>query len=514
MVATSYLIQNATVLPFTPQEDGSLDLQPRQVDVLVEGDRITRVAPNLEPPTAQTHVIDATNQLLIPGFVNAHAHSVEILEKGRYESMPLELWMLYTYPPLQQQHLTPRLCYLRTMLGALEQVKSGATTIQDDLIEMPYITPEIFAAVAQAYLDLGLRASLTHHAINLPLHQTIPFLGDFLPADLRQELETLEGLSEQDWISLFKDLYETWHQRDGLLTLALAPSAPQRVTPHLMRQIADLSADFNLPIHTHMLETRTQAVTGPVFYGEGESVVSYAKTHGILTHRTAIAHGIWLTNRDIELIAEAGATVIHNVVSNHRLCSGIAPIRQLMDAGVTIALGSDGMSSNDSFNMFDVIKAAGLTHSVTQPDYSRYPKARDVLTWATQGGARSALLQEDIGAIAPGKKADVVLYDLTTTSFTPQADLPIHLVYAERGQSIRKVFVNGQLVVDQGQVVTVNEADVLAELRSLLPEYEAYRAERVRQAERLVPAMEATYQKAMATPFPVNRFSQLDRDFV
>jgi cytosine/adenosine deaminase-related metal-dependent hydrolase len=507
MTSTSYLIKNATVLPFTLQ-NGHLDLQPIQSDVLIEGDRITQVGADLTPPPGAT-VIDARDQLLVPGFVNAHAHSTEILEKGRYEALPLEAWMLYTYPPLQAHHLSPRLCYLRTLLGGLELIKSGATTIQDDLIELPFVTPEIFAAVAQAYLDLGLRVSLTLHAINLPLHETIPFLADYLTPDLRHALESLEGLSDSAWVTLFKDLYETWQDRNGLISLALAPSAPQRVTPDLMHTIAELSDQFNVPIHTHMLETRTQAVTGPVFYGEGESVVSYAKQHGILTHRTAIAHGIWLTDRDIELIADAGATVVHNVVSNHRLCSGIAPIRQLMDAGVNIALGSDGMSSNDSFNMFDVIKMAGQVHSVTQPDYSRYPRACDVLKWATYGGARSALLQDQIGAIAPGCKADVVLYDLNTTSFTPRGDLPIHLVYAEHGQSIRMVFVNGQKVVEQGQVLTVNESEILAELRSLLPEYEQHRATNVHYAEQLMPAIESTYQKAMSLPFPIDRFTRI-----
>jgi cytosine/adenosine deaminase-related metal-dependent hydrolase len=258
-----------------------------------------------------------------------------------------------------------------------------------------------------------------------------------------------------------------------------------------------------------MLETKTQAVTGPEFYGPGESVVSYAKRHGILTHRTAIAHGIWLTDRDVELIAEAGATVVHNVVSNHRLCSGIAPIRQLMDAGVNLALGSDGMSSNDSFNMFDVLKMAGQVHSVTDPDYTRYPRAKHVLKWATAGGARSALLQDQVGAIAPGMKADVVLYDLKTTSFIPRGELPIHLVYAEHGQSIRQVFINGKLVVAEGQVVTVDESALLAELQDLLPEYDAERAALYQQADRLLPAMTATYQRAMAQPLPIERFTRI-----
>ncbi len=203
--------------------------------------------------------------------------------------------------------------------------------------------------------------------------------------------------------------------------------------------------------------------------------------------------------------------MIHNVVSNHRLCSGIAPIRQLMDAGVNIALGSDGMSSNDSFNMFDVLKMAGQVHSVTHPDYSRYPRAQDVLKWATYGGARSALLQDQVGAIATGMKADLVLYDLNSTSFIPRGDLPIHLVYAEHGQSIRKVFINGKLVVADGTVLTVDESALLAELQDLLGEYDAERSEIYRQAERLLPAIEATYQKAMAQPLPIERFTRIEK---
>ena len=507
---TAYLIKQATVLPFTPTPSGDLDLTPRQQDVLIVGDRIAQVADHIGGVPEPVTVIDARDHLLIPGFVNAHAHSVEILEKGRYEALPLEAWMLYTYPPLKQTHLSPRLCYLRTLLGALEMVKSGATTIQDDLIELPYITPEIFAAIAQAYLDIGLRASLTHHAINLPLYQTIPYLEGFLPADVRRDLDAMVGPTDGEWLALFHELYRQWHGREGLITLALAPSAPQRVTPALMAEIAALSESLDLPIHTHMLETKTQAVTGPEFYGPGESVVSYAKRHGMLTHRTAIAHGIWLTDRDVELIAEAGATVVHNVVSNHRLCSGIAPIRQLMDAGVNLALGSDGMSSNDSFNMFDVVKMAGQVHSVTDPDYTRYPRAKHVLKWATAGGARSALLQDQVGAIVPGLKADVVLYDLKTTSFIPRGELPIHLVYAEHGQSIRQVFINGQLVVAEGQVVTVDESALLAELQELLPEYDAERAALYQQADRLMPAMTATYQRAMAQPLPIERFTRIE----
>ena len=495
---TRQLIRNATVLPFTPQANGNLDLTPRVADILLQDDRIVEVAPRIE--VTADHVLDATNHLLVPGFVDAHTHStLGILEKCGYEALPLELWMLYLP---SDQPLDSRFHYLCAAIAGLEALKAGTTTIQDDLYALPCQSPEQFAAVAQAYLDVGLRASLSLHAINKPLHHTIPYLEGYLDADLKRELEQTEWLTDDDWVALYRSIHQEWHGKAGRITTMLAPSAAQRVTPELMHRIADLSETYDVPIHTHLLETRTQAITGPELYGE--SVVAYAKRHGILTHRTTIAHGIWLTDADIELIAEAGATVVHNVVSNHRLCSGIAPVRRLLDAGVNVAIGTDG---TDSFNLFNVIKMAGMVHSVTDANYRRYPLAQDVLKWATAGGARSTLLQDQVGAIAPGMKADFVLYDLNSISFTPFNQIPIQLVYAEHGQSVRQVFVNGRLVVDRGQVLGVNEADLLAELRDKMETYRPYREAWHQWSAKMRPAMDQMYDQVMAQPFPVNGFS-------
>ncbi|HEY9646089.1 MAG TPA: amidohydrolase family protein [Chroococcidiopsis sp.] len=496
---SSFLIRNATVLPFTAQADRSLDLTPQVADVLVEGDRIVQVAPSIE--ASANEVIDATNQLLIPGFVDAHTHTVVgVLEKCAYEALPLELWMLYLPP---DQKLDPRMHYLCAAIAGIEAVKNGTTTLQDDLYSLPYTTPEIFAATAQAYSDLGIRASLSLHAIDKPLHKTIPYLEQLLPEAMKQGFEqAVSGFSIDDWAALFGDLYRNWHGKHGLITTMLAPSAAQRVTPELMHRIGSLSAEYDVPIHAHLLETRTQAVTGPEFYGE--SVIQFAARHGILTHRTTIAHGIWLTPADIELVANAGATIVHNPVSNYRLCSGIASIRALLDAGVNVAVGTDGM---DSFNLFNVIRAAGLTHSVIDSDYERYPKAADVLKWATYGGARSALIHKEVGAIAAGMKADFALYDLNSVSFTPCHQLPVHLVYAEDGRSIRKVFVNGQKVVEDNQILTLNEAEIFAEFRERLPAYLELREGFHAQGAQLRPAMEKVFRQAMSYPLPINNFS-------
>jgi 5-methylthioadenosine/S-adenosylhomocysteine deaminase len=493
------LIRNATVLPFTQQSNGNLDLLPKAADVLVENDRIVQVASSIDTNTDQ--VFDATYQLLIPGFIDAHTHTVVgILEKCGYEALPLELWMLYLPP---DQKLDPRMHYLCAAIAGLEAIKNGTTTIQDDLYSLPHTTPEIFEATAQAYSDLGIRASLSFHAINKPLHQTIPYLEELLPDEVKQGfVKSVSDFSIESWADLFRQIYYDWHGKHSLITTIIAPSAAQRVTPELMQCIGALSEEFDVPIHTHLLETRTQAVTGLEFYGE--SIMQWAKRHGILTHRTAIAHGIWLTPEDIELVAEAGATVVHNPVSNYRLCSGIASIRALMNAGVNIAIGTDGM---DSFNLFNVIRAAGLTHSVIDSDYERYPKSADILKWATSGGARSALLR-DVGAIAPGMKADFVLYDLHSLSFTPCHQLPVHLVYAEDGRSICKVFVNGQMVVQDGQVLTLNEAEILAEFREKLPEYLKLRQGFHQQGAQLRPAMDKVFRRAMTHPLSINNFSR------
>lgn len=493
---TTTLIRNVTLLPFTPQENGAVDLTPRVADVLLDGDRIAQVG--TVEGSARVE-IDGTDHLLIPGFVDAHTHSKGVLNKCAYEALPLELWMLFVSAGWSGPS-DERLVYLCAAIAGIEALKHGTTTLQDDLYIMPHTTPESYGAAAQAYTDLGLRASLSLHAINKPLHETIPFLGDLLPPELKHKLESVEMLSDDDWIALARQLHSQWQDK-GLVSLALAPSAPQRVTPELMHRIGALSEELDLPIHTHALETRTQAITGPQMLGE--SVISYAKRHGILTHRTTLAHGIWLTDADIELVAAAEATVVHNFTSNGRLCSGIARIPELMQAGVTIGLGSDG---TDTYSLFDVIKSTGLIHSIPHPDYAQFPKAADLLTWAIRGGARSTLLHQQIGAIAAGMKADLVLYDLNTLSFIPRSDLTMHLAYAEHGHSIRKVFVDGELVVDRGQVLKVDEGALLKELAEIIQTYRTHRD--LSLSYELLKPMEHMYAKAMSIPFETNCFTR------
>ncbi len=183
----------------------------------------------------------------------------------------------------------------------------------------------------------------------------------------------------------------------------------------------------------------------------GKTLMRYMADLGLMHSGTTIAHSIWVTPDDIALMGEAGVSIVHNTISNQKLGAGVAPIRQLLDAGVNVALGSDGISTNDTPRMFDVMHACGLIHKVTTPDYKQWLSSAEVLHACTLAGARSALIGHETGSLEAGKKADLLIINLDTVSFTPRNDILNHLVYCENGSSIEKVMVNGEIVVENGQ---------------------------------------------------------------
>lgn len=461
----SILIKNAQVMTMAPAQGA----RPIAADVLIEGDRIAAVG-DVGDARAET-IIDGRGKLVMPGLVNSHMHSPEALYKGRYDNMPLEVWMLYAYPILGAQTLSPRLVYLRTALCAMESLKTGTTCVTDDVYESPRQTPEQLAAVFQAYEDVGLRATISGHVVDRPFLDTIPFTRDLVPPELCAQADALGTADGAEWLDHCRHALEHHHGRAGRLNFMVAPSAPQRCTPDLMQEAMELAQAHDVPFHTHILETRVQAVTGHEFYGE--TLIAYMKRLGLLRRQTTIAHSIWVTDADIEMMGDAGVSVVHNVTSNQKLGAGVAPAKRIMRAGVNVALGSDGLSSSDTSRMFSVMYAAGLIHNVQTPDMDLWLSAEEVLRCATVNGARSACIEDQTGSLEPGKKADMLVLDLETIPFTPMNDLPNHLVYCESGNSITHAIVNGEIMAEDGRCLRVNEADLLAELREEMPAFNA-----------------------------------------
>jgi 5-methylthioadenosine/S-adenosylhomocysteine deaminase len=485
------LISNARVLTFGA--DGR-DL-PR-ADILVEGDRIAAIGPDIEAPPGVAR-IDASGYLAMPGLINAHLHSPGNLMKGMLDGLPLEVFMLYEVPPLAKSAAAGRLAYVRTLLGAVEMLKQGVTAVMDDAFHVPIATVEGVDAICAAYRDIGMRARVAIDQPNVVEYEKYPFLADLLPPALKRDMEVSPRQSDAELLALYDHLIRTWEGAgDGRIRAALSCSAPQRVTVPYLQSLAALSAEQKLPFNMHILETKLQRVLGEEKYGR--SLVRYTHDQGALGPQAVVIHAIWVDGADIDLLAHSGAVIAHNPVCNLRLGSGVAPFRQWRNAGIPVCIGTDEAVADDSLSLWGALKMTGLVHTLADPDWTSWPTASEVLDVAMAGGARALALADEIGALVPGVAADLVLIDLDTLPFTPLNDLKRQLIYSENGSSVRHVMVAGQWVVRDGRVLTLDEAALRAEARALMGDYGRETALTRASAARLEPFYRDTVLRAHA----------------
>lgn len=417
----------------------------------------------------EAQVIHGTRRLAMPGLVNAHVHSNENFLKGRLDNLPLEVWLNYSYPVLAAPPQSPRTVYIRTLLSAIEMLKTGTTCVVDMVYEFPQITEETAAAVFEAYRDAGMRAVVLFGMENKPYHEILPLNMEKLRPDLKTALADAPLRTTDEWLSFCEAQAKRWNGTAHRLTLGLGPSGPQRCTDDFLQGLAALASDLDAPLHIHTLETRMQVATGRLFYGR--SLVEHLARLNFLSHRSHLIHAVWLSPRDIDLVGEYGAGVIHNPLSNLKLGSGVAPVPTYLERGINVALGTDGKSSNDSQDLFEVTKITALLHKLHHPEFRDWITARQAFAMATAGGARAAGLERDIGVLEVGRRADLVLLDLDTPPFTPLNNPVNHLVYCNPGSSVREVIVQGELVVKEGRLTGVNEQAVYAEANELAAKF-------------------------------------------
>ncbi len=482
-------------------------------DVLVEADRISRIGhearTHYESAARPGEVIHgAGHHLVLPGLINGHFHSPANHLKGSLPSLPLELFMLRESPADPLLAPTPREAYLRTMLGALEMLRTGTTSVQDDAFLMPFPEPAIIDAVMSAYADCGIRASVALDQPELPEIDKLPYLRDTASPALRTALSAPAPMDRAGLLAAYRYLIDTWHgSHGGRLTAAVSISAPQRVSEEYFADLDELSRRYRIPLFAHMLETkvqRTLATEQPRF--RGRSLVRYTADLGLLSDRMNVIHAIWVDDDDLDLIAEAGAVIAHNPVSNLRLGSGVMPLRRVLDRGIPTCLGIDEAICDDSTNLWGVIKTAGLIHNISGSDSARWPAATEVLDCVWSGGAAAMLRGGELGQVRENWLADLILLDLHTLPFTPFNDLPGQLVYCENGGSVRLTMVGGAVVFRDGRVSTVDEDALLAEARELF----ARRRPRIDAARRSGAPVAAEYaamvRRAAAADVGLNRW--------
>jgi len=482
------------------------DTRHDRADIVIRGDRFVAIGPDAAAEYAgaahpEAETIDASNTVVMPGLVNAHLHSNEGFEQGAYDNLPLEPWLLQSYPPFGFPILDEEDYYLRTMVAAVESIRSGVTTVQDDYVHLPG-TPEAQDAAVQAYLDAGLRAWVTVDLWDIGLLDCLPYVRAIIPPAVQREIEALPPTSTREQLALFQRHFEKWHGRDGRIRIIVAPCGPQRCSAEMLREIGRLAEALDIPIHSHALETKLQAVQARQQWGK--SVVEYLDELGLLSPRLAIVHGIWLTDRDVALLAENGCSVVHNPLSNLKLGSGLCPVRKLLDAGINVALGTDGLATSDTADLIEAIRVASLIHKPGTHDYAQWVSAAEVFRMATMGGARSSLMEREVGSLEPGKKADVILLDRDAWGFIPLNDPVRNLAFSVTSEAVRTVIVDGRVVMRDRRIMTFDEDAMRARVREAA---ERFRRERVPAmqagAKRLAGYIREMYYRAAAETLPL-----------
>lgn len=484
-------------------------------DVLVVDDAIAAIGETARvgAPTGVRTIAGRGHHVVLPGLVNAHFHSPANHLKGAFRSRPLETFMLYESPADPALRPTPREAYLRTMLGALEMLRTGTTSVQDDAFLMPSPEPEIIDAVMQAYADSGIRATVALDQPELPDTDKLPFLDGLegLDPSVAAALRAPAPAAAAELLDAYDHLVGTWHgAAGGRLSAAVSISAPQRVSPEYWGALDDLSRAHDLPVFAHVLETRTQRALSVPGTGQdrfaGRSLVRYADDLGLLNDRVNVIHAVWVDDDDLDRIAAAGSVVAHNPVSNLRLGSGVMPFRAMRDRGIPVALGVDEAICDDTVNTWGVVKQAGLVHNVSGRDPEDWPSPAEVLDALWEGGAAAMRRTGRIGRVAVGAQADLVVLDLHAPAFTPFNDLRGQLVYCESGGSVRATLVAGAVVAEGGRVVSVDEAALLAEARELHAARRPALERTWAEADAILPAVDAVVRRAARTDVGMNRW--------
>ena len=434
---TNLLIINALILPMTAERKSFHGY------VRVDGGVIGEVGADAPPPSANgEQVIDAAGCALLPGLVNAHTHLYQVLLRAVWEDLELMPWLKRIYGCARV--LRPEHFYAGSLLGCIEAIRSGVTTV----CEHNFLNPSAECAfeTIRAMQQSGLRAVFA---------RTIMDTGEIVPDCTKEKPE-----------DAFRRIEEILarHKRSEQFQFMTGPNTPPiNTTPDLLREIRRFADDKALGISAHVAESHS--VVECVRREHGTSgVVEFLHQFGIPAANSVFAHSVHVSPAEIAILKETGTSVSHNPVSNMMLGDGVAPVVEMLRQGVNVALGTDGAASNHSQDLFDTMKSASLLQKVHHQDAGIIdPYA--VLRMATAGGAKALGLSSVCGTIESGKRADLVLIDLDTVHSQPLNEVFSQIVHCAKASDVRTVMVDGKFLMRDRQLVAHDEKKVLADAR-------------------------------------------------
>lgn len=471
------------------------------VDIVIEDRTIREIRPaGAAEPIGER--VDCAGLLVAAGLINGHHHSHEHYYKGRADNLPLELWMNYVRP-LKPIEYTARQVYLRTMIGALEAVRTGTTTIADDLNVSPQIRPEYVDAALQAYEDVGIRALVGITLFDKPFFRAVPFVEEAFPKDLLAELDSAPMYSGDELLAFAEGLAKRRHPKENRVGYIAAPSAPQRCTPDFIKAVRRMADDYDLPVMMHVQETRMQVVTGRLWYGS--TMVEYLDSLGFMKPQTQFIHAVWLNPRELDLIAQRGVTIQHNPTSNLKVGSGLIPLRAVLDAGINVSLGTDGCGSIENVDM-QLVLATGALLQKLRGDHTAWTGAVEIFRAGTVGGAQALGRKGELGAVAPGYIADLTGYRLNGLAFTPLNDAVNQLVYSGSRADVALSVVDGEIVLRDGVFTRVDETALVAEIAAAHEELEPLLARSEEDVAKLIGPYETIYRRCLNAPIAPDTF--------
>ena len=441
------LLENATVVTLDPQRP-VLEGQHLLVDRGVIAGMGRRIKP---AGFAVEKRIDCSGKIVMPGLVNAHSHLVEILQRSLRDNVRMEVWREYRMLTEEKAHLTTEEISVAAKLACAEMLKNGVTAVVDHFSPRSAVQLAHMEAVLEAFESTGIRGAL---APSLRDQDFVQLVGSVPRGkNLRQRP------TQRPWQEGVRRLLGHETRPGKTWSLMLGPSNPLNCSDSLLQEVVRLAEEKDLGIHTHLLETRLQGWGARKLYRKG--VVQRMDRLGLLSPRLSAAHCVWLDEKEIDLLAARGASVVHNPASNLKLGSGIAAVARMKKRGVNVALGTDGGDTSDTYCIFEQMKLAALISRVTEKDPRDWITARDALEMATINGAQAVpAWRGKTGAIRVGYRADLVILK-PGLPLEPLNDVIHQLVFCQAGRCVETVLADGEIVVAEGRLTRVDEETLI-----------------------------------------------------
>ncbi len=405
--------------------------------VAVQRDSIVAVGPAEEVLAAYTaaETVDCGGKVLMPGLVNAHTHVPMTLLRGLADDLRLDVWLLGYMMPVEREFVSPDFVRLGTLLACAELIRTGVTTFAD----MYYFEED----VARATAEVGLRALCAQTVLKFPAP---------------------DAQSYEESLAYARDFIQCWKDHP-LIVPSVAPHAPYTCTDEILRATAALAAEFDVPLHTHLSETAQEVEN--MRSAQGMPVIPYVKKQHLFDAKVLAAHCVHIDEGEMRTLLHHGAGVAHNPSSNLKLASGIAPVPKMLEVGVNVGIGTDGPASNNDLDMFEEVRLAALLAKGASGDPTAVP-ARTALAMATRIGAQAMHLGHLTGSLETGKRADLILVDITPLHNAPRFErdpegIYAQLVYAAKSTDVTDVMVNGRWLMRDRRLLTLDESALLAQ---------------------------------------------------